>query len=487
MKYKLYALAACLLFLGSMALLSIPQARSEPRVHQHLEQQKKPACTHEDGSFCTHLPIISINTGGQQPPLEWTTGEDQMPHMQSAFVPATVTVYDSTATNNHPTDAPSMRSQARVRYRGNSSIRFDKKSYKINLVDDAGAAVKDHELLGMPAHDQWVLGGPFLDKTLLRNYLCLNISGEIMDDAPEVRFCELFENGTYRGVYLATESIDRDEERVDITSYSPGDPYTSYLLRQDRSFGQPTQIEPFADYAIKFPQNIGIEVLYPSEADLTPELMQYIKNDFSAFEKALYSFDYNTSDYGYAAYIDVDSFVDYFVINEFFQNYDAGLYSTYYYKDIRGKIQIGPVWDFNNCADNFMDNAVSTSGFEMIYRPHYFMLVKDQHFIERVIARYRQLRKTVLSDQYVMDYIEQSQAFLGGAVARNYEVWGYSFDAAALDEENRLSPPERNPGSYAAAIAQLKDTLHERGAWLDQNIDLLLQYCHSSKVKKFTH
>ena len=68
----------------------------------------------------------------------------------------------------------------------------------------------------------------------------------------------------------------------------------------------------------------------------------------SSFEKALFSYDYDTRDYGYVNYIDVDSFVDSFVWNEFVINDDFAAYSTYLYKDVRGKLTLGPPWDFNN-------------------------------------------------------------------------------------------------------------------------------------------
>ena len=115
------------------------------------------------------------------------------------------------------------------------------------------------------------------------------------------------------------------------------------------------------------------------------------------------------------------------------------------------------------------------------------MLVKDEKFIERIIFRYKKLRKTVLSEEYILKYIDNTVNYLGDAIDRNYKVWGYSFEPENLDLMNRLEPIERNIRSYEEAINQLKTTIINRGRWLDENIDTLLQYCHESRTKKFNH
>ena len=69
----------------------------------------------------------------------------------------------------------------------------------------------------MAADEEWVLNGPFLDKTLMRNYIAMNVAGQIMDYAPNVRYCELFVDDQYRGVYLLMEQISRSEERINVT------------------------------------------------------------------------------------------------------------------------------------------------------------------------------------------------------------------------------------------------------------------------------
>ena len=147
--------------------------------------------------------------------------------------------------------------------------------------------------------------------------------------------------------------------------------------------------------------------------------------EFSDFEKALYSYDYDTDDYGFWHWVDVGSFVDYFILNEFTCNYDAGWLSTYVYKDIGGKYKM-VIWDFNSSCDNYTESVTDPFRFELQDNTWYFMMTKDEYFIQRVLNRYAQLRATYLSDGYLEQYIDETLAYLGPAVERNFEKWGYT-------------------------------------------------------------
>ena len=99
---------------------------------------------------------------------------------------------------------------------------------------------------------------------------------------------------------------------------------------------------------------------YPGSSSRDDALTEEIRQDFSAFEKALYSYDDDREKYGYASRVDVDSFVDYFILNEVASNLDAGAYSTYIYKDVDGLLRMC-VWDFNNACDNYVDDQFGYS------------------------------------------------------------------------------------------------------------------------------
>ena len=437
-------------------------------VHQHLVNTKE--IKTEDGEeFNTHLPLISIETGGQAIPGEARDG---------STIQANIKIFDDEQKNNYLSDTPKQETLANIRYRGASSMDFDKKGYLLKFIKENG---EDNNInaLGMGKESEWILNGPFIDKTLIRNYMWYNISAEIMEYAPEVRFCELFLDDEYQGVYILVESIKRGENnRVEISKYDNNDPFTSYIIRLDR--GSSTEIKNirnFTKYTLKMGETLGIDIRYPGTNYLTTEINKYISEDFSKFEKALYSFDYKK----YSEYIDVDSFVDYFIINEFTQNYDAGNLSTFLYKDVRGKLKM-VVWDCNSVCGNYRNSNINAKDFDFQNNLWFEMLLKDPYFVDKIIERYYELRKTYLNEEYLLNYIDEAIYYLGDAKNRNFEVWGYTFEP-----ENDLFPEGRKIGSFEQAVSQYKDFIIKRGKWLDENIEQLKQFCHPSVNKKYNH
>ena len=215
MKYRWIFVLAVLAALA----LSVLASGMEPernRVHQHLEAAEKLPCTDHDASvFCTHLPLMEITTDGPVPAPFLQKGEAISGNIWAVaarnrnyeMVAATVRYFDSETENNHLGGQPDTEARAMFRIRGASSRNFDKKNYLLKFKEADMVRSLDVSLSGMAADDSWALHGPFLDKSLIRNYLCYNLAGEIMDYAPNVRFCELFLNGEYLGLYLLTEKV----------------------------------------------------------------------------------------------------------------------------------------------------------------------------------------------------------------------------------------------------------------------------------------
>lgn len=164
----------------------------------------------------------------------------------------------------------------------------------------------------------------------------------------------------------------------------------------------------------------------------------------------------------------MDNWVDYFIINEFAMNYDAGNLSTYVYKELGGKLQLA-VWDFNNGFDNYQWFRTETDALYTVENSWFERLWQDKTFRKCVCERYRQLRKTTLSDEYIYDKIAFYQEELGDAVDRNFKVWGYSFDETLLAGTTKEGT-SRDIGSYEEAVKQLTDTIHERLAYLDKEL-----------------
>ena len=325
MKYKLLGIAMAALILICALAAGAYEAETGPyRVHQHLTgRQPEEGCDCSGTELCTHLPLVIIDTEGAPIPGEPMTNavgsrDFTVTDTGETMLSVRVSIMEDETHNHHPSDAPDLESQALIRVRGRSSRHFDKKNYLLRFTDAEGA-YEDHEVMGMDSHYEWALHGPFLDKSLMRNYLWYNIAGEMMEYAPNVRFCEVILNGTYQGLYLMTETITNGEDcRINISE--PVGNATGYVLRLDEGSG--TELKnlnnfTYYSYRISRLHDLKIDIEYPRSGALTPELAGTIEQDLSDFEKALYSFDHDTKFYGYKNWVDADSFADYFIINEF--------------------------------------------------------------------------------------------------------------------------------------------------------------------------
>lgn len=481
MKYRNLAIISIIL----LAVVGIAFSNfefKEKRYHQHLEAKVRPEDVVTTDEFATHLPIIDIKTEAAMPPSFKERKDESgeiIKERNYDVVKSSVKYIQNEDTENKRGDTPVFTTNAYIRTRGASSRNFEKKGYWIEFKNDDFSKNRDIEIDGMVADSDWVLHGPYLDKTLIRNYLCYNIAGEFMDYSPNVRFCELFINDEYRGLYLLTEKIKYNKDgRVNITKTDPKMSKTSYIIKMDRPINDKKYrviglFESMEELYAKYER--VMEILYPNET-LTEKQRNSIEKDIIKVEKAIISRNIVDRNDGYKSYIDVDSFVDYYILNEFTANADATTVSTYLYKDIRGKIKL-ITWDHNSSFDNYefgdiMDRIIFDTSWWYKY------LLKDEYFTNKVIDRYKYLRKNVLSDEYLMNYIDETIEYLGPAIDRNYKRW-----PNALKFDN-LKPKERNQHSHDEAIGYLKNAIKRRGAYLDKNIDTLKGLSHKSMIKK---
>lgn len=492
MKYKLIGIFGIIVILLATAAAAAwePEPDQAPRVHQHLTARRDTGCGCDGTELCSHLPLVIIDTGGQEIPGEVLEARDrfgQGTHSVAAdgekTILASFTVIDNQDRNNHPSDEPAFTTVCRIRIRGNSSRHFPKKPYAVTFVDEEGLN-RDLPVMGMDAHHDWVFHGPSLDKTLVRNYMSYNLAGEIMHWAPNCRYCEVILNGDYVGIYLIVEPVSAGENcRLNMKVKAKGARGIGYIIRSDRpdeeDLETTSDIYSFLERASRIFENYSVQ--YPGRNSLTPEVARDIEQDLSAFEKELFSFDYDDPVYGYRAWIDTENFIDYFLINEFSANIDSGRYSTYLYREVGEPLRLC-VWDFNNAYDNYRETQMTVDGFNLSGRAWFTMLLRDKKFAERIPERYAQLRETWFNEEYLFNYIDETLEYLGPAVARNNARW-----PVGTPGENNLSDPERNPATFEEAVTDLKTWISVRGRWLDQNIHAVLQYAHPSRNKKYNH
>lgn len=481
MKYRIIAVCTLVVTIFTAIVFSNIQLK-EKRYHQHLEAKVRPEDIVTTDEFATHLPLIDIKTEEAIPPTHKYEKEEDGTVVRKRnydFVKSSFQYIQNEDTENKRGDKPVFTTNAYIRTRGRSSRDFNKKGYWIEFQNEDFSDNRDIEIDGMVADSDWVLHGPYMDKTLIRNYMCYNIAGEMMDYSPNVRFCEVFINDKYEGLYVLTEKIKYNEDgRVNITKTDPKLSETSYIIKIDEPIDGKYRINGLLEEIGKIDVRGGnaMRIEYPNKT-LTEKQYDYINKNLAKIEKTIYSKTIIDRKESYKRYIDVNSFVDYFILSEFTYNIDASSLSTYLYKDVRGKLKLVP-WDYNNSFENYENTTGTLNNFFLKKKWWYKYLLKDTYFTNKIISRYYSLRKGVLSDEYLNKYIDDTIEYLGPAIDRNFERWPDSLEA------DLLNPKERNQHSHKEAVDYLKKAIKLRGEYLDKNIESLKQYSHKSFVQE---
>lgn len=361
--------------------------------------------------------------------------------------------------------------QISIEIRGASSQGFPKKNYGFETQEANGDNL-NVSLLGMPEENDWVLHGPYADKTLLRNVLAYHM-GRITDRyAPRTRLCELLINGDYRGVYILTERIKRDKNRVDIAKLTPedvsGDELTGgYILQIDRDDASTDEDGWYSN----FPDNKFYAFDDPDYDELLPVQKDYIKNYINLFEQTMFGSSYEQH---YTDYVDVPSYIDYFLVTEVGKHIDAFKLSFFLYKmkdSDGGKIHFGPLWDFNLGFGNF-DFACSPApdGWSYLFgqdcSPWLPFWVKKLTEIEQVShqtnCRWLELRSGPLQTDTLLRLIDDNVVQLEEASERNFDRW------PILGQY--VWPNNYIGQSYEEEVLFLKDWLTQRLDWMDDNM-----------------
>jgi len=340
-----------------------------------------------------------------------------------------------------------------IRGRGNSTWDLmPKKPYRLKLTDKQA-------LLGMPSSRDWVLLANYSDKTMLRNVIAMDLGSRIgMTWTPRSAFVELWLNGRYDGVYLLMENIKVAKDRVNIDELGAGDVGADgisggYLLEVDFRQDGHTMFSAIDHLPFVFQD--------PEEPALAQE--EYIRGYIDDFEAVLYSADFANPTTGYAAYIDVDSFIRWFIVNEVFRNRDANMWSScWMYKPRGGKLHMGPLWDFDIAAGNInYDAAYLTSGWWVRDAPWFSRLFQDPVFAARV----RQIWNDIKADELAAlpQSIDTHAAALQQAQLNNFQRWPIL--------ENYVWPNNRIPGSYAGEVDYFKSWLDARIDWMDAQLN----------------
>ena len=418
----------------------------------------------------SNLPIVSINTNGQN-------------ILDNTRIVADMGVIYNGGTSRNYTSDPfnNYNGKISIEYRGSSSQGFPKKSFSLETQDALGEN-NNVSILDMPIENDWVLYAPYSDKSLIRNVLTYQLGESLDRYAPRTQLCELLINNEYQGVYVFTEKVKRDDNRVDIAKLTVndtiGDDLTGgYILKIDKStngFGfnwDSPILPPFTTNA-----NINFKLHYPKENQELPVQSAYIENYVTAFENSLNGPDFTDSLLGYRNFIDVSSFIDFFIMNEVTRNVDGFRLSTYFYKDKDskvGKLSLGPLWDFNLAFGNadYCQGSLTTgwgSDFNQNCSDTYTIpfwwdkLKTDTTYINELKCRWDSLRVHQMHTDSIFLSIDSLVVQLDESQERNFMKW------SILD--SYVWPNNYVGLSYENEITYLKNWIEDRVVWMDDNM-----------------
>ena len=414
-----------------------------------LEEDKQFAEQMKEMEKWQNIPIVRITTVNNAEILD-----------KKNYVDGTISIKDPECLYGSMTE---FTADMGIRGRGNSTWGFPKKPWKVKL--DKAASI-----LGMPADKEWALLANYTDRTLMRNVVAMKMS-EICGFSwtPRMRHVEVYLNDVYQGVYTFCEHKKVSKDRININLAGPddnsGDAVTGdYYI----------EIEAALDETVCWRTGMGVPLQFSDPDEPTSAQIKYIKDLFEEFEAVLHSDYMADPERGYAAYIDVDSFINYYIVQEITKNIDGNLFKSGFITKEKGKkFETYHLWDFDltlgNCGyhhgsigsgpDNFWILAVDS--YSQPGENWFNLMMKDPAFVTRLKNRWNELKPEF---DKIPNFIDEQAFILSKAAAHNFsEAWSIK------EVITWVMMPSK--GSYEAEVAYLKQFYTERLKWLDTEIN----------------
>jgi hypothetical protein len=406
----------------------------------------------------SNLPIVIINTDGS------------LAIKDEPKVKATMKIIDrGPGQRNYVSDQNNplylnYNGRIGIELRGSSSQESPKKNYGFTtrLADDVSN--NNVSLLGMPEENDWILGGMVFDTAFIRDYFSHSLSGKMGNYASRAVYCEVLVNNVYMGLYMLQEKLKADDNRIDVIKIGKDDNSLpsltgGYISKADKLTGGDEPAWKMYSF-----QNSVVEYIHelPKPEDATSTQTSYISGEFFRLESSARNNDVSVVN-GYPTLIDIPSFIDFMIVNEFASNPDAYQYSTYFHKDRNGKIRAGPVWDLDLSFGNdlFQWNMDRSKTYLWYFDDYYSNngsrfwrdLFHNSTFRCYLSKRWNELLgpEMPLNRAVREAFIDETVELISEAVARDCQRWG-------------------KIANHAARIAAIKSFMQERATWITANI-----------------
>ncbi len=469
------ALAAMILFAGcsgnsaegSEASTSSLATDSEGRIIPFFDSYTPSGYTPGDDNWCVMLREIPGEFGQETDkliPAVFLTTDDPEKINRDEYVPCTLQI-DAGMTGGEYSSTEVLAGE--IRGRGHSTWGWPKKPYKIKLEEKTS-------LLGMTEAKRWVLLSDYADETFLRNTAAFEMARCMgsFQFVPHAIPVDVYLNGIYQGVYTLGEQLEVKSSRLALDD-NLANVETGYLLEIGGA-------DPNTDKAgwncFDLPSGCGTDILIKSpdtendpnaEYNWTQEHFDFIYDYMCKADTAI------TTLTDYEKYIDVDSFIDWFLVHELSYNLDSCFRrSCYVTKPKLGKLKMGPVWDFDLAFGNmYMDNPKyddwatvgSSDRSSYIGLTWFNYLMTDEKFRSRARARWDEI-KDEMTDSAV-SAIDAFKPKLIPSAEVNFEIWN------TLSAANGFQPKEMSKyQSYFDQVLYLKKFINNRKRWIDENL-----------------
>ena len=382
----------------------------------------------------TNLPTVSIHTENNVEPYD-----------KEHNINALITIVNEKG-NKVQTDSGT------VRLRGNNSIKFPKKPYRIKFN-------KKQKVLDAPAKaKKWTLINNYGDKTLMRNLLAFELSRCLnMPYTPYGKSVDVVVNGEYKGNYQLCDHIDVKKKRVELDTLADksGDQNsTAFLMEVDARAAT-------EKCWFKSEKGTPVTIHYPDDDEITPLQKSYIEDRFNALEM-----DWKKT-------LDLNTFIRHFFVGELSGNTDT-YWSVYMYKHrMNDTIFVGPVWDFDIAFDNDQRTYPINSKKDFLYRSGGSTTGNMKKFVDNIVVNDAEAKAKMLeiwgkargngiTEQHLLDFIDNMEKNLQESQELNFMRWPIMNE---LVHENATVW-----GSYAAEVENVRRFITERLTWMDNKL-----------------
>ena len=418
----------------------------------------------------TGLPVVTVITADGKPANQAITSKE-------TWVGNVTLRLDAANGDNifktDPKKESGKNQYCQMKGRGNTTWEwFDKKPYAIKLEKKAG-------LVDGEEGKRWILLANFKDRTLLRNDAAFWLSKK-SGLAYTVRgmFVELLFNGEYRGNYYLCEQIKIGKNRVNITEMDKNEDGSTNPINITGGFLMEADIhndEGANAFKINDDSHWGwsnssyyYNIKEPDTDETTDAARNYVKGFLQTLESSLS----DNTNHSYENYLDVDSAIDFLLMQELTSNddfYNGGVHSTYLYKDrnkmeneqeVISKVYLGPIWDFD--YSTFLPSRANfwsaKEGNNFIF--YYKDLLNDSKFRSRLVERWNE-RKNQYKD--LPAYIDSMAEYIRLSEQYNHQLW----PQAGVNHGNENG--EANM-TFDEAVANIKSGFLAKWEWIDQHI-----------------